>query len=81
MIDVAIVGGGASGIMAAIFAARAGASVVILEKNPRIGKKILSTGNGRCNFTNMNITEKDYNSEFVKPAIERFSSNDVVEFF
>lgn len=81
MIDVAIVGGGASGIMAAIFAARSGASVVILEKNLRIGKKILSTGNGRCNFTNMNITEKDYNSEFVKPAIERFSSNDVVDFF
>ena len=81
MIDVAIVGGGASGIMAAIFAARSGASVVILEKNARIGKKILSTGNGRCNFTNMNITEEDYNSEFVKPAIERFSSNAVVDFF
>ena len=48
---VVIVGGGASGMMAAITAARNGAKVVILEHKDRIGKKILSTGNGRCNFT------------------------------
>ena len=53
--DIAIIGGGASGIAAAIFAAKAGRRVCVLEKNSRIGKKILSTGNGRCNFTNANI--------------------------
>ena len=81
MIDVAIVGGGASGIMAAIFAARCGASVAILEKKPRIGKKILATGNGRCNFTNVNACSKDYNSEFVGPALDMFSSKDAIDFF
>ena len=48
--DVIIVGAGASGMMAAITAARNGAKVVILEHKDRIGKKILSTGNGRCNL-------------------------------
>lgn len=79
--DVAIIGGGASGIFAAIFAARGGAKTVILEKNPRIGKKILSTGNGRCNFTNSNIGVKNYNSDFVQCALEKFSSKDTVDFF
>ena len=80
-IDVAVVGGGASGIMAAIFAARCGRSVAILEKNPRIGKKILATGNGRCNFTNINAEVSNYNSEFVKDALERFSPHDAIKFF
>lgn len=80
-VDVAIIGGGASGIIAAIFAARGGAKTAILEKNPRIGKKILSTGNGRCNFTNSDISTKNYNSDFVQCALEKFSSKDTVEFF
>ena len=80
-IDVAVIGGGASGIMAAIFAARCGKSVCILEKNPRIGKKILATGNGRCNFTNINAKAQDYNSEFVGPALDCFSPDDVISFF
>ena len=80
-IDVAVIGGGASGIMAAIFAARHGKNVCILEKNPRIGKKILATGNGRCNFTNINAKEQDYNSEFVGPALACFSANKVISFF
>ena len=45
--QILVIGGGASGMTAAIFAARAGASVTILEHGPRLGKKILSTGNGR----------------------------------
>lgn len=49
---IAVVGGGAAGMMAAIHAARMGAEVTIYERNDRIGKKILSTGNGKCNFTN-----------------------------
>lgn len=48
--DIAIIGGGASGLTAALTAARAGAAVVVLEKLPRVGKKILATGNGRCNL-------------------------------
>lgn len=80
-IDIAVIGGGASGIVAAIFAARQGKSVCILEKNPRIGKKILSTGNGRCNFTNANIHISRYNSDFAAFALEKFSGNDAVSFF
>ena len=53
MRTVAVIGGGASGMMAAITAAEAGAHVILLEHKDRIGKKILSTGNGRCNFTNI----------------------------
>ena len=52
MRTIAVIGGGASGMMAAITAASQGARVILLEHKDRIGKKILSTGNGRCNFTN-----------------------------
>ena len=52
MRKVAVIGGGAAGMMAAVTAASDGARVILLEHKDRIGKKILSTGNGRCNFTN-----------------------------
>ena len=55
---IIVIGGGASGMTAAITAARNGAEVTVLEQNDRPGKKILSTGNGRCNLTNLQITEK-----------------------
>ncbi|MDR1206227.1 MAG: aminoacetone oxidase family FAD-binding enzyme [Peptococcaceae bacterium] len=51
---VVVVGGGASGMMAALAAGRSGAEAVVIEKNPRVGKKLLGTGNGRCNLTNEN---------------------------
>ena len=51
---VAIIGGGASGLMAAISAANCGYNVTVLERLDRVGKKILATGNGRCNYTNIN---------------------------
>lgn len=54
--DLMIVGGGASGLMAAIIAKDFGLDVAIIESNDRIGKKILVTGNGRCNITNKNIS-------------------------
>ena len=54
-IRVAVVGGGASGMVAAIAASRAGAEVFLIEGNDRVGKKLLSTGNGKCNFTNRNV--------------------------
>ena len=79
--NVAIIGGGASGLIAAITAARNGAYVTVFEKNQRVGKKILSTGNGRCNFTNINANIENYNSEFAAFALKRFSPNDTISFF
>jgi len=78
---VVIIGGGASGLMAAISAARNGAYTVVLEKNDRVGKKILSTGNGRCNFTNINTEIGDYNTDFVSHAISVFSPEKTIGFF
>lgn len=78
---VLIIGGGASGLAAAIAAAKSGASVTVAERNPRVGKKILSTGNGRCNFTNINAAEKSYNSDFVKYAMEKFPPEKICTIF
>lgn len=81
---VLIVGGGASGMMAAIWARRKGAEVAIFEKNPRVGKKILATGNGRCNYTNIYTDVVNYygkNPEFVKGALGNFSVSDTIRFF
>ena len=52
---VVIIGGGASGLMASIAAAENGAAVTILEQNEKPGKKICATGNGKCNFTNLQL--------------------------
>lgn len=61
--QIGIIGGGASGLMAAIAAARAGEQVTVLEKRDRVGKKILVTGNGRCNLSNRDFdVERDYRS-------------------
>ncbi len=57
---VAVIGGGASGMMAAVTAARLGAKVTVYEKNDRVGKKILVTGNGKCNFSNRDFSERHY---------------------
>ncbi|MBO5059648.1 MAG: NAD(P)/FAD-dependent oxidoreductase [Clostridia bacterium] len=79
--DIAIIGGGASGIFAAIIAARSGGKVTIFEKNPRVGKKILSTGNGRCNFTNINAGTHNYNSDFASFALNKFPPKKAIAFF
>ncbi len=82
--NVIVVGGGAAGMVAAISAARLGANVTILEKNPRVGKKILATGNGRCNFTNINAGIACYHGnhpEFARGALENFSTEDTIAFF
>ena len=81
MNKVAVLGGGASGIMAALTASRYGAEVTLVEKNHRIGKKLLMTGNGRCNFTNINLKAEDYNSAFVSDALGVFSPDDTIAFF
>ena len=49
---IAVIGGGAAGLMAALYAARSGASVTLFERNEKLGKKIYITGKGRCNVTN-----------------------------
>lgn len=81
---VIVIGGGASGMMAAIHAARAGAKVTILEHTDRVGKKILSTGNGKCNMTNLYQSEECYrsrNRQFPFRVIERYPVKDTLEFF
>ena len=58
MSNVIVVGGGAAGMMAAVFAARNGQNVQLLEKNEKLGKKLYITGKGRCNITNACETEE-----------------------
>lgn len=76
MTDIAIIGAGASGIMAAVTAACGGAKILVLEKNSVIGKKILSTGNGRCNFTNSDMSLSHFHSSDLESAREILSSYD-----
>ena len=81
--DVIVLGAGAAGCMAAITAARRGARVLLLEQNDRIGKKILATGNGKCNFTNENMKVEAFrgNRRMVSNALEEFGLRDTLEFF
>ncbi len=84
LMDVIVVGGGASGLMAGITAAKNGCKVLILEHNDAPGKKILATGNGRCNFTNLKQGLAYYRSEspaFVMPSLTTFSALDTIGFF
>ena len=81
---VIIVGGGAAGMVAAISARRQGAMVTVLERNPRVGKKLLATGNGRCNFTNINADVNCYSGndpKFVYSALSAFTVEDTLRFF
>jgi len=73
---IAVIGGGASGLIAALFAARAGANVTIYEHNSGVGKKILASGNGRCNIINTTATYEDYagnDPHFVTYALKQMS--------
>ena len=82
--DVVVIGGGAAGLMAAIVAARTGGKVVILEHMEKTGKKILSTGNGKCNYTNEQQDVSFYRGEnpaFVVPVFKQFGFNETVAFF
>lgn len=80
---VAIIGGGASGLMCAILCARKSYTVEIFEQNSRCGKKILVSGNGRCNITNTNLSVHDFfsnNSLFVKDALDEFGFKEFEKF-
>ncbi len=81
---VVVIGGGAAGLMAALIANENGADVTILERNDRIGRKLLATGNGRCNFTNINMTIDNYhgeNSKFPYSAFSQFDIYQTMDFF
>lgn len=81
---VLIIGGGAAGLIAAIAARRNGAKVLILERMDRVGKKILATGNGRCNLTNINIDIKRYHCsypKFIVGILNRFDVHQTLDFF
>ncbi len=82
--DAVVIGGCAAGMVAAINAKRKNPklNIAIIEKLPRLGKKILATGNGRCNLTNLNATSADYcNPSFVKKVFAEFPPEKVVSFF
>lgn len=82
--QVIIVGGGASGLVAAITAARNGADVTIIEQKDRLGKKILSTGNGRCNLTNAYMELDCFRSDdmtLVSNVLKQFGYQDTISFF
>ncbi len=79
--DVIILGAGAAGLMCAIEAGKRGRSVLVLEGADRIGKKILISGGGRCNFTNLDTTPENFlsaNRHFAKSALARFTPADFV---
>ena len=83
-IDVVVIGGGASGLVAAIYAAKKGKKVTILEKNNTCGKKILVTGNGRCNYFNEDqnlIHYRSQNNELIKDIITENNLKEVLNFF
>ena len=84
MREIVIIGGGASGMAAQIAAARTGALVTVLEHNEILGKKILSTGNGRCNLTNLNLKCEDYRGDdpaFIGEFLKGFDAPAALEFF
>ncbi len=81
---IAVIGGGAAGMMAAVQAARAGALVTIYERNDRIGKKILSTGNGKCNFSNEKMDLSCYygsGRKLIPVIYETFGVSETKRFF
>src|SRR5699024_5781308 len=79
--DVLIIGGGAAGLMCAITAGRRGRRVCVVEHANRVGKKILMSGGGRCNFTNLGVTPDQYlssNPHFAKSALARYTPWDFI---
>lgn len=85
--DVAVIGGGPSGMMAAGVAASHGAKVVLIEKNDNLGKKLLITGGGRCNLTNAEFDLRKFLSKykdsdkFLFSSFSQFNSKDTIDFF
>ena len=81
--DIAVIGGGASGMMAAITAARTGKTVVLVEHKDQLGKKILATGNGKCNFTNSEMTPEAFRGDqnLFHSIYKQFDRDNTLSFF
>ena len=85
--DIAVIGGGPAGMMAAAVAAESGARVILIEKNKELGKKLLLTGNGRCNISNaefnLNKLAENYgkNGKFLFHAFSVFGPEETIDFF
>lgn len=80
--NIIIIGAGPAGMVAAINAKNENNNVILIEKNDKVGKKLLATGNGRCNYTNLNLSEDNYSSpSFVKKTIDEFSNEDLINYF
>jgi len=82
--DVIVVGGGAAGLMSAITASRRGRSVLVCEKMPKLGKKLLVTGAGRCNLLNETLNTSFYNpgsQALVRPVLDQFGKDALLAFF
>src|ERR1044072_6686202 len=80
--DVIILGAGAAGLMCAMEAGRRGRRVAVLERAERIGKKILISGGGRCNFTNLHCRPENFlsaNPHFAKSALARYTPADFIK--
>lgn len=81
---IAVIGGGAAGMMAAITAGEMGAAVTLYERNDRVGKKLLSTGNGKCNFSNAKLRSSYYFSQDLEAAwavLQQFDNQAALDFF
>ncbi len=82
--DLLIVGGGAAGLMSATIVQNKGLRVGLLERNARVGKKLLATGNGRCNYTNIYTSLEDFSGEnvsFASTALEAFPPQTILSYF
>ncbi|HIP33508.1 MAG TPA: FAD-binding protein [Bacteroidia bacterium] len=85
--DLCIIGGGPSGMMAGVIAARKGLSVIILEKNDKVGNKLRITGGGRCNITNATFDNREFLDKFPEAKkflfspFSKFSAKDTFDFF
>lgn len=81
MYDLCVIGGGASGILASILANKRNLKVCLIEANDRVGKKLLATGNGKCNLSNADIDVKYYNTDKINGILKAFGSSECVELF
>jgi len=85
--DVVVIGGGPAGMMAAISASSLGAKTILIEKNDKLGNKLLLTGGGRCNLTCIEKNNKDFcnkfgkNGDFLLSAFSVFNFQKTIEFF
>jgi len=79
--DLIVLGGGAAGLMASLTAGQLGRRVLVLEASNKVGKKILMSGGGRCNFTNLEVEASHFlssNPHFVKSALKQYTNWDFI---